>query len=95
MAVGDAVGDIQSVSAGSTFTIKATTGQEWIVHNIFHEGPASVYITNGTIRGRFTSDTSEGLWAGFFFHVTENQYLEVVNDDTVARIIAFDGIQSK
>ena len=95
MAVGDAVGAVTPVAAGGELVIQPPSGEEWIIHNVFHEGAAALCVTNGAAVCTVDSDTSGGMWAGFFLHVTPSQYLKVVNTDSETRHLGYDGIKSK
>ncbi len=95
MVVGDMVGDFKQVANGEYMQIRPSASQEWVIHNIYHEGPAELYVSNGTVRFKVDEDSEGGTWSGFFFHVRYDLFLEVLNVDTVQRYMAFDGVQTK
>jgi len=93
---GEAVAYLGSVAAGDSLMIRPSSAdEEWIIHNVYHEGAATLIRTDGTNSVVIDSDTTGGAWAGFFFHVTYNQYLVVRNDDSSAKVLGYDGIRSK
>ncbi len=89
------VSDFQQVTNGSYFKIQPPSSEEWVIHNIYHEGPAELYVSIGAARFKVDEDVEGGSWSGFFFHVSHDQYLEVLNTDSVSRYMAFDGVQTK
>jgi len=93
--VGEAVGILSATAASGTLDIKPPAGEEWIVHNVYHDGPATLYKTDGTNTVTIDTDTSGGVWSGFFFHVTNSHYLQVKNDDSSSKVLGYDGIRSK
>lgn len=95
MAKGDAVGDLQSISADAVLTIQPGAGIEWIVHNIYHEDSAEVSLVKSSNELLFDSDTGKGSWSAFFFHLTNTHYLKVKNKAATAKLIGYDGIVSK
>lgn len=96
MAKGDVVSDLQSVAAGARLDIQPASGVEWIIHNIYHEGPVALEFFNGTNFIEFETRTAGPDWfANFQFHVTNTRRIRVRNTDTAARLIGYDGVQTK
>lgn len=95
MATSDAIGNIQSVNAGSVLDVKPTAPAEWIVHNIYiPEGKAAeIYFTDGT--NQVLVATVSGSYLGYFFHSTATRYIRVKNTSGSAMQIGYDGIAVK
>ena len=96
MAVGDAVVVAStSVASGSSMTIQPDVGIEWIIHNIYVPPTASVemYTTDGT--NPILVDSNTGGWIGFFFHLTNAQYMTIKNTSGSTIYMKYDGIISK
>jgi len=96
MAVGDVKSAIVSVSAGGYLDIRPPAGEEWVIHNIYHVYDITLCITDGTNELCFDTDTGSGVYAKYAFHVTNSIWIRVKNNDTAnARLIAYDGVQTK
>ena len=96
MAAGDVVSDLQSVAAGAYLTIQPASGVEIVIHNIYHEYDVELSFYDGTNEIAFDSDTGAGAWCNFAFHATNTLYFRVKNSDTSnARLIGYDGVQTK
>lgn len=96
MAAGDVVSGFSTSVANNGFmTIQASTGQEWVIHNIYYAGAVEFYVTDGTNSIKFDSDTGAGARLGGVFHVTETKYLQVKNVAGTTAHLAYDGIQTK
>jgi len=95
MAVGDVKSDLQSVANGNYLDIRPPSGEEWVIHNIYHSDDAELYFSNGTDEIRFSSHSGEGGWIGYFFHVTNSHYLRVKNVSGATALIGYDGVQTK
>ncbi|MCD6148461.1 hypothetical protein J7J18_03755 [bacterium] len=96
MAVGDVKSDLQSVAASNYLDIRPPSGEEWVIHNIYHEYDVSLVFTDGTNELTFDSDTGAGVYAKYAFHVTNSLWIRVYNSDTAnARLIGYDGVQTK
>lgn len=97
--VGDKIQALESIAAGEDLTIQPTEGEEWVVHNVYHEGAAALYIVRGegseAVECLIDSDTELGAWTGQFFHVTNTQYLKVKNNEVAAAVLGHDGVQTK
>ena len=96
MPKGDAVGTTTSIAAGVSKIIQPASGIEWIIHNVYHEGAANIYITDdGGVTLLFASSGGKGSWSATFFHLRNNHYLKVMNTESSAKLISYDGIVSK
>jgi hypothetical protein len=96
-ALGDAVVIIPtSVASGSSLTIRPSSGEEWIIHNIYSLNgyPIELYLTDGSNTILFESNASGGL-LGYAFHLTNTVYMTIKNTDASARYLSYDGIVSK
>jgi hypothetical protein len=95
MAVGDVKSNLQSIPAGSFLAIQPPQGEEWIVHNIYHEHDVELHFYDGTNSLAFDSDSGAGVYAKYAFHVTNGRYIRVKNTNTSARLIGYDDVQTK
>ena len=96
MAVGDVKSGLSSVAADGYLSIRPPSGEEWVIHNIYHEYDVELILTDGTNNLIFDTDTGAGVYAKYAFHVTNSIYLKVHNKDTAnARLIGYDGVQTK
>ena len=95
MAVGDVKKDLQSIPSNGTLDIRPPSGEEWVIHNIYHSAEAELYITNGTISAKISKHDREGGWFCYWFHVTNDQWLQVKNISSSSAVIGYDGVQTK
>lgn len=95
MAVGDVKSGLQSVNAGGYLDIQPASGEEWVIHNIYHEGDVELHFSDGTNSLAFDSDAGAGVYAKYAFHVTNGRYLRVKNTAASAKLIGYDGVQTK
>ncbi|MGQ9530158.1 MAG: hypothetical protein ACUVQW_00705 [Candidatus Bathycorpusculaceae bacterium] len=95
MAVGDVVSAIASVAAGAYLDIQPSAGTEWVIHNIYHEHDVQLEFYNGTNALPFDTEAGAGVYAKYAFHVTNSIRIRVKNTNTSARLIGFDGVQTK
>lgn len=97
MAIGDVKQDMQVVANGGLFTIRPPAGEEWTIHNIYYTQAMTFRLmkATGSITLSYDSDTTLGARMGIFIHVTNEQYLQVLNNYAGNNTIAFDGVQTK
>jgi hypothetical protein len=95
MAVGDVKSDLQSIAASAFLAIQPGTTEEWVIHNIYHEHDVELHFYNGTNSLAFDTDAGAGVYAKYAFHVTNSRYIRVKNTNTSARLIGYDGVQTK
>jgi len=96
MAVGDTKSDLVSVEADGNLDIRPPSGEEWVIHNIYHEYDIDLIWTDGTNELTFDTDYGAGVYMRTAIHVTNSLWLRVHNRDTAnARLIGYDGIQTK
>lgn len=95
MAANDVWSGAASVAAGAFQDIKPAAGVEAVLANIDHEGPAELWVVDGAVTFKFRTDTTGGTWSFANRNITETHYLQVKNTDSVARGVAWDGIQTK
>ena len=95
MALGSVISSQQSIEDAASLSIKPTTGNEWVIHNIYVPNGSDVelYWTDGT--NDTLQDTNDGAWLNYHFHVTAGYYLKVKNVSGGAIYIGYDGIQTK
>lgn len=96
MAVGDTVTVIPtSVSAGSSLTIQPGSGVEWIVHNIYVPSSATIEIYRTDGSNPILVDGNTGGYLGYWFHLTNTNYMTIKNTTGGAIYISYDGVISK
>lgn len=95
MAKGDAVQGLASVDAGAFLDLQPPAGVEWIIHNIVHEDAVELYFSDGTNNVKVDFDSAGGGWLGYALHCTNAKYWRVKNTAAAAKLIGYDGIQSK
>jgi len=96
VAVGDVKSSLVSVAAGGYLDVRPPTGEEWVVHNIYHAYDVDLAFTDGTNVLTFDTDVGAGVYAKYAFHVTNALWIRVINKDTAnARLIGYDGVQTK
>jgi hypothetical protein len=95
MAVGDVKSDLQSIAAAGFLSLQPGAGEEWVIHNIYHESKVELYFYDGSNSLLFDADTGLGVWAWYEFHVTNSKYIRVKNTDSVAKLVGYDGVQTK
>lgn len=95
MAVGDVKSGLQSVAAGSFLDIQPAGADEWVVHNIYHESDVELYLCDGTNQLLFDSASGNGVYAKTVFHVTGTIRLRAKNTAASAKLMGFDGVQTK
>ena len=95
MASGDTKSDIQSVATGAYLDIRPAVGEEWTIHNIFHEDMVELYFYDGTDLLKFDDDTVGGWWAKHALHVTNGIYVRVKNIHASGKLVGYSGKQTK
>jgi hypothetical protein len=95
MAVGDVVADIQSIAAAAYLDIQPSAGVEWVIHNIYHEHDIELSKYDGTNSLAFDTETGPGIHAKYAFHCNNMDRVRVKNTNVSARLIGYDGVQTK
>jgi hypothetical protein len=97
MAQGDVKQDLQVIANGGILTIRPPAGEEWTIHNVYYTQPVIVRVfkATGSVTLTFDSDTSQGAMTNRYYHVTNEQYLQVLNNYAGNNTIGFDGVQTK
>ena len=96
MAVGDVKSSISSIAAGGYLDIQPSAGEEWVIHNIYHEYDVQIEFYDGTNSLIFDTDTGVGIYAKYAFHVTNSIRIRVKNTHaSLAKLIGYDGVVSK
>jgi len=99
MARGDAVVGFQpDLASGSTVDIRPPANKEWTIHNIYVSGAATLLrvYNDGTNEYEITIDSlsQAGCWLNYVFHVTNEHFLRVKNDDSSSIHVAWDGVET-
>jgi hypothetical protein len=95
MAVGDVKSGISSIASGAYLDIRPPTGEEWVIHNIYHASDIQLELYDGTNSLVFDTDTGAGVYAKYAFHVTNSIRIRVKNTSASAQLIGYDGVQTK
>jgi hypothetical protein len=95
MAVGDVKSGLSSVAAGEYLDIRPSTGEEWVIHNIYHASDIQLELYDGTNSLIFDTDAGAGVYAKYAFHVTNSIRIRVKNTSASAQLIGYDGVQTK
>jgi hypothetical protein len=94
MAVGDSVTGISTIGAETSATIQPAGTEEWIIHNIYFGGNASIGVVQGSSIW-FDNEAGPGALSGYFFHLTNSHYFLVKNNSSGSICVSYDGIISK
>jgi len=93
---GDAYISFAEVAAGAKLTIRPSASNELIIHNINCEAEITVQRANGVLTLQMFNHTpGANLLPYYDFHITNTNYIEIVNEDVAAKNICADGIVSK
>ncbi|MEM1879171.1 MAG: hypothetical protein QXJ18_05365 [Desulfurococcaceae archaeon] len=96
MTVGSVRSGLASVPANGYLDIRPPEGEEWVIHNIYHEYDVDLILTDGTLSLTFDTDYGAGVYARYAFHVTNTLWIRVRNrDTTIHRLIGYDGVRTK
>jgi hypothetical protein len=95
MAVGDVKSGISSVAPAAYLDIQPPTGEEWVIHNIYHASDVQLEFYDGTNSLIFDTDAGAGVYAKYAFHVTNSIRIRVKNTTGSAQLIGYDGVQTK
>ena len=95
MAAMDVKSDLQVIANTGILTIQPPAGEEWIIHNIYYTQAVSFRLAKSGTFLSFDSDNGAGARYGVNIHLTNTQYLQVLNTYTGNNIIAYDGVQTK
>jgi hypothetical protein len=95
MAVGDVFSGISSIAAAGFLDIQPAAGVEVVIHNIYHESDIQLEFYDGTNSVIFDTDPSAGIYAKYAFHVTNAKRIRVKNTAAAAKLIGYDGVQTK
>jgi hypothetical protein len=95
MAVGDVFSGISSIAAAGYLDIQPSAGVEVVIHNIYHESDVQIEFYDGTNSLIFDTDAGTGVYAKYAFHVTNARRIRVKNTAATAKLIGYDGVQTK
>lgn len=85
----------------SILIIRPTTvGEEWTIHNIYVPYGRKlelhrIWDPTGVDSGIFVMPLSMSLIGQFTFHCTNDEFLMIVNNDTVPLDVGYDGLVTK
>ena len=87
-------GTISAIGSLSTLTIQPSSGDEWVIHNIYTSSTIDFKIVGAggtvTLEPNLTS-----CLTGYFFHASNSQYYQIVNKTNGTIYAGFDGIEIK
>jgi hypothetical protein len=92
MAIGDVACGLSSVAAGAYLDIRPAGTQEFVVHNIYHDGNVSIEMYDGSNSLVFDSETGAGAYTKNAFHCTNAQRIRVKNNGSASQLIGYDGV---
>jgi len=95
LTVGDVKSGISSVADAGYLDVQPPSGEEWVVHNIYHEESVQLELYDGTNSLVFDSVTGKGIYAKFNFHVRNAVRIRVKNISGATKLIGYDGVQTK
>lgn len=94
MAVGDVVSAVVSLTNASTYYIQATSGQDWVVHNVYHARNITLnWFNNGVIVGSMGTLDGPNIETNLQFHVNNSLFVVIAADS--AQVVGYDGIQTR
>ena len=87
------ISDTIELAAGASTTIKATgENDEWIIHNIYLTDGATCDIQFGDGTNWVAVDTVTESMLSYYFHVTYDNYLRIVNQSGGTIYVGYDGV---
>lgn len=92
MAVGNIVSNVTSMTNASSYLIQAGSGQDWVIHNIYHTNDVGLLWTNSTITGTMSVLAGMNIETNLQFHVTASVFI-VLNINS-AMIVGYDGVRT-
>jgi hypothetical protein len=97
MAIGDVKSDLQSISASSVLDILPGTNEEWEVNNLYYESTVDLELfkDSGSLTLTFDSRTGPEAVTNAVFKCTTGVRIRVQNTDGTAKLIGYDGTQTK
>lgn len=96
-----AIGDVRSsgptsVADDAFMDVQATSGEEWVIHNLYLPAAASGYELHwydGSTSQQV--DTLSGALYNCMFHVTNTRRIRVKNVVGSSQNLGYDGVQTK
>lgn len=95
MAIGDVFSAKASKAQDAYLDIQPASGQECVIHTIYHEAECELYLSDGSTEFLFDSDTTGGAWYGLSLHVTNSLYVRIKQKNADAKEVGYDGIETK
>jgi len=92
-ALGDTRGTLSSLNPSATFNLQPGSGEEYIIHNIYTSGTIDILMTSSA--AKLTIETTSTNLTGYFIHVTNTQYIQMINKESGTIIVGYDGIETK
>lgn len=95
MAVGDVFSAKASKAQNAYLDIQPASGQECVIHTIYHEAECELYLSDGATEFLFDSATTGGAMMGRSFHVTNTLYIRIKQTNAASKEVGYDGIVTK
>ena len=94
--IGSAIGTVSLISPSGTLEIHPSGSEEWVIHNLyFGEATFDIQIISSNATITFDSFPGPGALTGFWFHLTNSQYLRIINKGSETIPAGYDGIVTK
>lgn len=94
MAQGSAVVDkTMGLAGGGTFDIQPAAGIEWVIHNIFFDGPCSLSWHDASGDLVFKTLTGNDVYP-CQFQVTNTLWVRITNTDSASHDYGYSGVQT-
>jgi len=85
--------DTQAIAAAGFLTVQPSTGQEWLIKNIFHADAVEYGTYDGSLAVAVDSDAGAGAWLSLSLFVTNADYIRVKNTTTSTQNIGYSGVR--
>lgn len=82
-----------SVNAAASLSIQASSGEEWLIRNIWYGAAVEIYRTDGTNTVKIHTDTGAGCLP-VSMGITSGVYLSVKNTSAGAAYFGYDGYRT-
>jgi hypothetical protein len=95
MAQGDVKSGIVSIGAFGSYSIRPPVGEEWVIHNVHFDNDGELRFSNGTDFITLDTVLGNGSLMGLSIHITNTNYLTIINSSVITASFGYDGVQTK